>query len=155
MQAWFLLLFEPLPGSELIQVLDPFQVSHAVRHTIFSKGLVHVVHQTCDLVPDKAYVHTLELLQHFSGDDVIHTAKLRSAAGHIDRDEIIELLHDTVSERKLETGGKITVEPCHFLHHLVADRMLLPGPDEKLLEILCRDIAGRMKLPGMLSLIHI
>ena len=77
-----------------------------------------------ELVFEEGDVEGFELLEDLVGEDEVEAIDFTSAAGNVNRNEGLKLLHDTVSECKAEFLDDEVIKIFELILHVVIDWIL-------------------------------
>ena len=95
---------------KLDQLLQSFEIFLGFLHVVLAEVLVQIGNQAADFVTDEGKVERFKLTQDFVAEDEVETVDFGTAATNIGRDEVFQLLNDTVTECKTEMFDNIVVE---------------------------------------------
>ena len=98
----------------------------------FAIELIELSIELFELVFEEGDVQSLEFLEDFVREDEVEAIDLGAAAADVDRDEVFELLQDTVTKREAELLNDEVVELFELAHHGLGDGVLLLGLVEEL-----------------------
>ena len=129
-------VYIPLAKGEntLVRPLQSFEQLDGGLHLILTEERIEIVYESLDLIADKREVQALELSEHLGRKDMVDTADDVSAAGNVNGNEGLELLHNTVTECNSELLDNVKIErldhiEIHLINGMLGDSLIVKSID--------------------------
>ena len=117
------------------QLLESFKVSDRFLHLVLAESLGDVSAELTELLSQHSKVKGLKLSEDLSSQNVVDAVELIATAGHVNRNEEVHLLEDTVTESDSQLFDYPEVKLLYLLEIFLRNGVFVEGLLEELIEM--------------------